>query len=259
MDSLNVGRVAAFISVVLAVLGSFARAEIVRNRDLNFEMSIPDRFRPFSPPVQNDKTIYTFVDAPPPNHSIVISIGRMGGVLPRDAALDENHMAQGATPLTLHWNDHAIGGMRMQQTVAGVAVVTLVAQVPLSPQALQITVGGDPADEKEMLDLLQRLLTDLKGRSNWSGGGNLKRIADREAKVNPMTVMIGLVMVAGGILGLKGFKLPWFKKDTGRGKVIVVSIVLLVLGGLIVLAEVGVTVLWNQVNDGNIPPIKDWW
>jgi len=61
--------------------------------------------------------------------------------------------------------------MVQRQTVDGVAVITYGAQIPLLPEAIQITVGGPvdtPADQPvDYRALLDTLLTTVHGNTNW--------------------------------------------------------------------------------------------
>jgi hypothetical protein len=59
----------------------------------------------------------------------------------------------------------------VQETEAGVASVTLNAQVPLKPKAIQVTVVGPQSDEAQLRQELRAIVASVEGPTNWSDRG----------------------------------------------------------------------------------------
>jgi hypothetical protein len=163
------------LAVVSCVLLSFFPAalkagEEVWNKELLFHFTVPDGFRPVPAKVQRT-ILYAFQrpskDADEPGTLILIS--RLGGVLDRKR-IDPQEVAAKNPQVTVgteKWKSFEIDVVRVPEQLLGTPWVTYNAQVPLKPEAIQVSVSGRGSEETELKSLLQEVLRDLDGHSNW--------------------------------------------------------------------------------------------
>jgi hypothetical protein len=98
--------------------------------------------------------------------AMVLCVQRLHGVLGRDA-MRQDELPVGARFTPLRWHEFELQGVRAQVERDEGPSFTLVAQVPLKPEAVQLLLAG-PADQAERGDtLMKATLASLRGQSNW--------------------------------------------------------------------------------------------
>jgi hypothetical protein len=75
------------------------------------------------------------------------------------------------TLLSEKWRGFDIPVFRVPEEIPGHQFVTFNAQVPLKPEAIQISIGGEAAREEEISGILRSVLDDLEGQTNWQNTG----------------------------------------------------------------------------------------
>jgi hypothetical protein len=131
---------------------------------------IPDGFVP-NPEVADPNILCSFFSPPadPPAPRTVIRITRMRQVITPGARMD----GQAPRGVRLHeatetWKGYHIPASKMVGDVDGVRCVLFRAQVPLTPEAVTVHVGGAEADEPGIAALFQGVLASLDGETNWA-------------------------------------------------------------------------------------------
>lgn len=98
--------------------------------------------------------------------SLVLCVQRLHGVLGRDDVRpDEIPVGAHVTPF--HWGEFEIQGVRALTERDEGPAFSLVAPIPLKPEAIQLLIAG-PAEAVERGDsLMQATIASLQGQSNW--------------------------------------------------------------------------------------------
>ena len=65
------------------------------------------------------------------------------------------------------WGDHQLQIIETSFTMQGVEAFSLVAQVPILPRAVQISIGGQKSSEKQARDDLKAVLRSFRGTTHW--------------------------------------------------------------------------------------------
>ncbi len=186
------------VAIVLTPSGSALRAgERVTDARLNFRMSIPDGFVPEPDKVQGT-TLYVFRRPPGAGErgGIVIAVSRMGGVMSREPVDMREVVAQNprASALAEKWKAFDIEVVRAPQEIGGMRTVAFVAQVPLTPEAIQVVVSGEESREEEVRGVLRSVLRDLDGQTNWlDDGQRMRRLGET---VGTIVLLLGAGVTA---------------------------------------------------------------
>ncbi len=119
---------------------------------------------------------YAYAKARPgsePDQSM-ITVSGLGGTIVRndkvpDPALFLKGLPAGARAEAgkVRWNDMDVDLFVLRWTRDGTPLLSLVAQVPLEPESIQVVVYGSPALETELREDLGACLASLKGRTFW--------------------------------------------------------------------------------------------
>ncbi len=190
-------------AILIALLFLFiapVRAERIRNEQYDFSITIPDGFERV-PEMESMRpgTIYAYRKLNPDGMAELILIQHLGGIIGRE------HMgADGKLPgkadamLSMRWSDFDVDAAEVPESVNGVKVLSYNIQVPLKPEALQITVAGGSDRKAELLSIGQTLLNGLEGKTNW-----LRSLVSRppgsESQYRFWMVITGIVFVCGGL------------------------------------------------------------
>jgi hypothetical protein len=170
----------SYVLVAVLILGcSFsAEAAVLRNEDLGLKVGIPQGFRPNidDPPGGDVLASYVRRDDRT-NVAIALRVERLRGTIGRERLKEEEAQEllprMGLPPGTTldiveaRWQGFTIDVMRMR-TPNG--YLSLVAQVPLKPEAVQIIVSGSVRTEEACRDVLDEVLAGVEGKSNWLSG-----------------------------------------------------------------------------------------
>lgn len=196
IERFRVGIPSAILMVLLGITG---RAEQINDATYHFTMTIPEGFeRATQFPPGKPKWLYAFTKKEADGTPVGIIVERMGAVIGRE------HLNVGDMPPgfrgrlhRLSWRGFEIDAIENPEELNGVALVTIKAQVPLKPEALQVSVVAPAERRDESLALVNRLLGGLTGESNWLDSSAPASLAN-----SPHYGMILIVLsVIGGIAG----------------------------------------------------------
>jgi lipoprotein NlpI len=148
----------------------------IRHASPSFRLTIPAGYSraPVVPP--NAAYAFTRTIEDRPDSVFALSLEVLRGMIRRDkpseadvALLARTHLPPGATFVLRKekWGEFDIDLMETRMHQNGLDLITLVVQVPLAPQALQIAAAGPAALESKVhADLLQ-VLSSVEGQSSW--------------------------------------------------------------------------------------------
>lgn len=173
--------------------------ETVSNRQLGYRLSVPDGFVQ-DPEMVQGKVVCAFQRSPTANQKMgtFILVTRLGGVLGREK-LDRKEVAAlnpHITIITEKWKEFDIEVFRVPEAFD---LLTFTAQVPLKPEAVQISVTGEAARENELRSELRYVLGSLEGSTNWLNTNQrvsrlVKAIAGLAGPFGGLLVVIALVV-----------------------------------------------------------------
>jgi hypothetical protein len=159
------------LSIVLTLVPTLLVAgEVVSDQRLGLRLSIPDGFVPFPQGVEGD-VLFAFQHPPAVDQKLgsFIRVSRLHGTLGRDK-MDPKVIAAKSPQVTIlpeQWKTFEIEVFRVPEQLKGLQVLTFNAQVPLKPEAVQVTVLGEETQENELREVLRSVLASLEGQSNW--------------------------------------------------------------------------------------------
>ena len=160
-------RVTAAVPLLSLVVATAAESQ-VRNAELGYTLTLPQGFAEFPEARSQKDVVDAWTEATPtsPDGALVILIARMHGLLPREAMRQEDVPAT-TRVVSFKWKSFEVGGFKTQTSQAGKPVFVLVAQVPLRPEAVQLSVAG-PADQQTRgQTIMEATLASLEGETNW--------------------------------------------------------------------------------------------
>ncbi len=153
--------------LLLSLVATTAAQSQVRNSELGYTLTLPQGFT--FPEARSQKDVVdAWTEATPtsPEGALVILIARMHGILPREAMRQEDVPAN-TQVVSFKWKSFDVSGFKTQTSQAGKPVFVLVAQVPLRPEAVQLSVAG-PADQQTRGQaIMEAMLASLEGETNW--------------------------------------------------------------------------------------------
>ncbi|HEX9486933.1 MAG TPA: hypothetical protein VF976_07690 [Gemmatimonadales bacterium] len=160
-------RVTPGVLLLSLVVGTAAESQ-VRNAELGYTLTLPQGFTEFPEARSQKEVVDAWTEATPtsPNGALVILLARMHGILPREAMRQEDVPAN-TQVVSFKWKSFDVSGFKTQTSQAGKPVFVLVAQVPLRPEAVQLSVAG-PADQQTRgQSIMEATLASLEGETNW--------------------------------------------------------------------------------------------
>jgi len=160
-------RVTPGVLLLSLVVGTAAESQ-VRNAELGYTLTLPQGFTEFPEARSQKEVVDAWTEATPtsPNGALVILLARMHGILPREAMRQEDVPAN-TQVVSFKWKSFDVSGVKTQTSQAGKPVFVLVAQVPLRPEAVQLSVAG-PADQQTRgQSIMEATLASLEGETNW--------------------------------------------------------------------------------------------
>lgn len=139
------------------------------NTTLGYQFTVPEGFVEFPEGrASNPDLVECWAEDEPASQqgAIILCVQRLHGVIGREP-MRADELPVGARLTTLRWREFDLQGVRAQVERDEGPAFSLVAQVPLKPEAIQLLVAG-PADQVERGDtLLKATLASLHGQSNW--------------------------------------------------------------------------------------------
>ena len=189
-------------SVFLFVAASVATADDtpIRHAELGFEFHVPSGYEQLATEelAASEPDLLFAFGRPNADQSAseeVLVIRRLGKVMPRQETPDDIRDADGQLlPTTrMPWKDFDLWATRLEGEVAGRGFMTWVVLVPTSPEAIRVTISGEPARSEELKRQLQEFLMTLDGKSNW--------LSDQERR-DRVTQPIGFVLIVAIVVVL---------------------------------------------------------
>lgn len=157
--------------IVLALAATILYAgETVSHPRLGLRLAVPDGFVQ-NPTLVQGQVVYAFQRPPASGQQVGtgILVSRLGGVLGRDK-LDPRLVASKGpqiSVITEKWKGFDIEVIRVSEQAGELQLLTFNAQVPLRPEAVQVGVFGEAGRENELRGVLQSVLSNLDGQTNW--------------------------------------------------------------------------------------------
>jgi len=135
---------------------------------------------------------------------IVISIQMMNGSIGQDSHLTKEQIPQnlrekGFSVGRLKWRDHSIDSINGQLTQSGIDLITIAAQVPLAPRALQLNFAGPLAQKEKIESLAQKTVASVIGLSNWEGPV-MRKLSTTERIVSLIKGLAGLFITCAVVI-----------------------------------------------------------
>jgi hypothetical protein len=188
-----------FVALALAAAPLFA-GETVSDQRYGLRFTVPDGFTQDGEKVKGD-VLFAFQKLlPGENLGRFILVRHLGHVIGREK-LDLRLMRArfvGVTIVTENWKDLEIEVTRVPERIADAQLLTFNAQVPLKPEAIQLTVTGEAAREAELRGALRTVLASLEGRSNWL---TTEERVDRGAtRLAGMAITLAVVLFFAGVV-----------------------------------------------------------
>jgi len=155
------------VILFLLVVATAGEAQ-VRNAELGYSLTLPEGFTDFPEARSQKDVVDSWSEAAPvsANGALVFLVVRMHGILPREAMRQEDVPAN-TQVVSFKWKGFDVSGLRTQTSQEGKPVFVLVAQVPLRPEAVQLSVAGPADQETRGQAIMEATLASLEGETNW--------------------------------------------------------------------------------------------
>jgi len=155
------------VILFLLVVATAGEAQ-VRNAELGYSLTLPEGFTEFPEARSQKDVVDSWSEAAPvsANGALVFLVVRMHGILPREAMRQEDVPAN-TQVVSFKWKGFDVSGLRTQASQEGKPVFVLVAQVPLRPEAVQLSVAGPADQETRGQAIMEATLASLEGETNW--------------------------------------------------------------------------------------------
>jgi hypothetical protein len=125
----------------------------------------------YQPAIVNlpQRPLYAYLKGDPadPAPDLLLALEDLGGTIGQDDLAPLLRQRPEVTLERLPWQGRQIDVMRLPETLDGTAMVTFVAQVPLTPRAVQLRLFGPADREAELRADLLLALAQLAGPTNW--------------------------------------------------------------------------------------------
>lgn len=171
------------------------------NKKLGFKATLPDGLQDLSASVMRRDSLVTIgkLRADKKGTERLITIEDMKGVIGRDEFPKPSDIPNNVRVEKLPWKTFEVLLFVVSEVEAGVPTVTLNAQVPLKPSAVQVTVHGPQRDEAQLRQELKAIVASVEGPSNWLNSE--ERITRLSHGVGKLCLWgcLGVIAVAGAI------------------------------------------------------------
>jgi hypothetical protein len=129
----------------------------------------------------------------------MVMLQDLGGLIGREMP-KPSEMPANARVETVPWKSHEVLLVAVREVEAGVASVTLNAQVPLTPKAIQVSVFGPQSDEAQLRQELRAIVASVEGPTNWGETG----MAMTQERITRLSHGIGRFWLWGCLLVIAG-------------------------------------------------------
>lgn len=171
-------------------------------KEQGFSVHIPDDYEelPADQVPEGMIAVYVKGDRTDANPDSVISVQSLGGLIGRDSHLKMSDMpkelaAQGFTLGKMMWNGHVIDTIEGKVSPSGVAMISVGAQLPLTPSAVQLNFASPAAEEAALRATAKTVVDSVIGTSNWDAPAVVMKKLSSEERITRFTQ--GIFQLAG--------------------------------------------------------------
>ncbi len=160
-------RATTFILTCLMLVASSEAAEI---KNSLFRLRLPDGFVECPQAKTSPNIIYAFIKGDPTDNKldIIVQIQKFPGAIGRKMmSADEIPAGTDATLFAEKWRSFDLQGFRVREKFETATTITRNVQVPLKPNAIQITVIGEESRDQELASIVKAILSSVDGKTNW--------------------------------------------------------------------------------------------
>lgn len=146
----------------------------ISHPDPKFRMSVPPGYAVSA--VQPPGVAYSYQRVVGDGKAVALTVTILEGVIGREEISEADARAAALKKLPPgasfqlgkgRWGEYDIGVMETRFTMQGVDVFSLVAEIPSTPRAVMISVGGPRSAEAQMRSDLAHALRSFRAPSNW--------------------------------------------------------------------------------------------
>lgn len=192
---------AVFVAVLtVASNEGSVRAMEYSNRELGFRLRLPDGFEEVTGGGPEGAMVVRARFNRDKSLSRLLSIQDLGEVIRQDANFSRLRGARGNVKREkMSWRDFEVDVFNVTEGDRGLIYVSLNAQVPLKPRAIQVTMSALKTDERALRSEMETLLASIEGPSNWISSN--ARAASESAGVvrTAVTVAALLILVSAAL------------------------------------------------------------
>jgi uncharacterized protein with PQ loop repeat len=178
------------------------------NQALGFSATFPDGLADLSSQTKV-KSLVSLGNIDNPKAKVeMIVLQDLGKPMGREDIASASDIPQNASLEKRPWKGFDIDVFRVSEKINSVEFVTLNAQIPLKPHAIQLTVSGPASDEGKLRKDLNTIVASINGPSNWLT--EEQRTESARGAENPLAMVVGLIVLIFGRIrisrhyGLKG-------------------------------------------------------
>jgi hypothetical protein len=195
------------LALGLLLTAALARAgERAAAPQFGFQLEVPDGFVR-QPELVGGDILFAFrrPQKEGERFDTTILVSRLHGPLDREKR-DQNRNGvrarnPQATVSTETWKAFEIDVFRVPEPAGDFRVVTLNAQVPLKPEAIQVSVAAEEAREADAREVLRSVLAKLEGESNWlTDAERAHRLGEGVGRLVCSGACCGFAVVGVGLL-----------------------------------------------------------
>ena len=160
-------RVTPAVLLLSLVVATAAESQ-VRNAELGYTLTPPQGFTEFPEARSQKDVVDAWTEATPtsPDGAVVLLVARLHGVLPREA-MRQQDVPENTQVVSFKWKGFDVSGLKTLTSQAGKPVFVLMAQVPLRPEAVALSVAGPGDQEARGRTIMEATLASLEGETNW--------------------------------------------------------------------------------------------
>ncbi len=199
--------------------------ETITDEQRGFTFEVPEGFQPYPELVSSDNDIvHAFLKGDPTDDQpdLVVVIEMLGGTIGREPMAEE-HFPDGfqGRIVRKRWQGFVVDGFEIAQTQNGLDMHTVVVQIPIKREAIQIVGAGVVERTAEVNQAVDQVLASLRGESNWLKSA--VPAADVTSSRSYGWFLLGgsLALVVGGLVVL------WYiRRETPKGTVFAIALML---------------------------------
>lgn len=182
--------------------------------DYGASVIIPDGFVEAEPARVTDGLTALYIKGDPNDDvpDLGFSIQFLPGTLAPNTHLSASDFSKEVQDLgfyveRMNWGDHAVDVIRGSVVQEGIEVSSIVVQIPLEPNALQLNFAAPSERIEELEAIAQQTLASVVGSTNWDGIPRVRKMTTSERVVSGIkgTVQLALVCI-GAILLVRAFR-----------------------------------------------------